>query len=176
METRIGISRGRFLDLIEKLSENSKFRSLCSFSEIAIRSREPQEFVLRFFAFLNNYKDFSKVNQFLDDYLTNLNQNDSLALDKMQNEFELMIDFVDEHFPKGFRQGKNYNRTTTRIKFESLAVGIALALEKKDLIPKSTEWINSDEFKNYTKSDASSSKNKVIRRIEYVRDQLLNKL
>lgn len=176
METRIGISRGRFLDLIEKLSENSKFRSLCSFSEIAIRSREPQEFVLRFFAFLNNYKDFSKVNQFLDDYLTNLNQNDSLDLDKMQDEFELMIDFVDKYFPKGFRQGKNYNRTTTRIKFESLAVGIALALrEKRDLKPNSIEWINSDEFKNYTKSDASSSKNKVIRRIEYVRDQLLNK-
>lgn len=176
MERRIGMSRGPFLDLIEKLSENPTFRSLCSFSETAIRSREPQEFVLRFFAFLNDYHNFSKVNQFLNDYLTNSNQNTSLDLDEMQDEFELTMNFVEEHFPEGFRQGKNYNKTTTRIKFESLAVGIALALrEEKDLKPKSTEWINYEDFKKYTKSDASSSKNKVIRRIEYVHDQLLDK-
>ncbi|HCF26239.1 MAG TPA: DUF262 domain-containing protein, partial [Cyanobacteria bacterium UBA11049] len=58
MEKRRGILRGPFLDLIEELSKNQKFRNLCSFSEAAIRSRDPQEFVLRFFAFLNNYEKF----------------------------------------------------------------------------------------------------------------------
>ena len=57
---------------------------------------------------------------------------------------------------------------------ESITVGIALALrENQDLMPKSTSFINSDKFKEFTKSDGSSSKKKVIRRIEYVRDQLL---
>lgn len=174
MEKRRGILRGSFLDLIEKLSENSKFRELCAFSQVAIDRREPQEFVLRFFAFLNNYKSFSKVNQFLDDFLTQVNKKVSPDLDKMQTEFELMLNFIEKYFPKGFRQGKNCNKTTTRIKFESLAAGVTLALrEKENLKPKSTNWINSEEYKKYTDGNASSSKNRVIQRIEYVKNKLL---
>jgi hypothetical protein len=45
--------------------------------------------------------------------------------------------------------------------------------ETSNLEPKSTELLTSQEFKNYTKSTASSSKNKVALRIEYVRDRLL---
>ncbi|NEO33597.1 MAG: DUF262 domain-containing protein [Symploca sp. SIO3C6] len=58
MEKRRGIQPGKFLDLIEKLSRNQKFISLLSFPDADIRRRDPQEFVLRFFAFLNNYKNF----------------------------------------------------------------------------------------------------------------------
>jgi len=87
-----------------------------------------------------------------------------------------MLDFVGKYFPIGFRQGKNYTKTTTRIKFESLAVGVALALrEKENTIPKSKSWLNSEEFKKLTSGDGSSSRLKVIKRIEYVRDQLLGK-
>ena len=59
MEKRRGILRGSFLELIEELSKNSKLRNLCCFSDAAINRREPQEFVLRFFAFLNNYQNFN---------------------------------------------------------------------------------------------------------------------
>ena len=45
--------------------------------------------------------------------------------------------------------------------------------ENPNLVPKSITFLDSDDFKKLTKSDASSSQNKVIRRIEYVRDQLL---
>lgn len=178
MEKRRGILRGDFLNLIEELSKNSKFRDLCSFSNVAIGSREPQEFILRFFSFLNKYKDFnpSQVNitDFLDNYLKEVNEDKTFDSAKMRNEFESMLDFVEQYFPKGFRQGKNYEKTTTRIKFESLSVGIALALrEKAGLIPRSLDWLNSGEFKQLTGGDASSSKVKVIKRIEYVRDQLL---
>jgi len=175
MEQRRGIMRGPFLDLIEELSKNSKFRKLCKFSEAAIRSREPQEFVLRFFAFLNNYKLFnSKVNIFLDEYLKQVNKDRNFDSENMQTEFESMLNFVEQYFPKGFRQGKDDARTTTRIKFESLSVGVALALrERSNLEPKSTNLLKSKEFKDYTKSTASSSRNKVVKRIEYVRDQLL---
>ncbi|MGB3267405.1 MAG: DUF262 domain-containing protein [Microcoleus sp.] len=182
MEKRRGILPGPFLELIEELSKHDKFRKLCAFSESAIRSREPQEFVLRFFAFLNNYQKFnSKINKFLDDYLKQVNTEAKKAdpkfdREKMRAEFESMLNFVEKYFPQGFRQGKNDARTTTRIKFESLAVGVALALrEKSNLELKSTEWLTSKEFKNCTKSDASSSNNKVVLRIEYVRDRLLGK-
>ncbi|MFP4414621.1 MAG: DUF262 domain-containing protein, partial [Coleofasciculus sp.] len=56
------------------------------------------------------------------------------------------------------------------------SVGVALALrEKPNLEPKSIKWLDSPEFKEYTTSDASNSRPKVIKRIEYVRDQLLGK-
>ncbi|MBD1886526.1 DUF262 domain-containing protein [Microcoleus vaginatus] len=175
MEKRRGILPGPFLKLIEELSKHDKFRKLCAFSESTIRRREPQEFVLRFFAFLNNYEKFnSKINIFLDEYLKQVNEDPKFDREKMREEFESMLNFVEKYFPQGFRQGKNGARTTTRIKFESLAVGVALALRKNsNLEPKSTEWLNSQQFKDFTKSDASSSKNKVVSRIEYVRDRLL---
>jgi uncharacterized protein with ParB-like and HNH nuclease domain len=178
MEKRRGILRGAFLDLIEQLSKEPKFRDLCTFSKAAINRREPQEFVLRFFAFLNSYQNFNpskvSINDFLDNYLKTVNEDKEFDEKKMREEFELMLNFVERYFPKGFRQGKDYSKTTTRIKFESLAVGVALGIrEKKDVIPTSTEWINSKEFHNYTKGDASSSNKKVIRRIEYVRDKIL---
>lgn len=173
MEKRRGISRGPFLSLIDELSENLKFRKLCPFSEAIIRRREPQEFVLRFFAYLNNYEHFERqVNIFLNDYLEKHNH-DGLDREGMCSEFQSMLNFVEKHFPNGFSKAEGYTKTP-RIRFEAISVGVALALRRKsNLEPKSMKWLNSKEFKEYTTSDASNSRPKVIRRIEYVRDQLL---
>ena len=180
MEKRRGINPGAFLNLIEELSQDERFRKLCSFSDAAIRRREPQEYVLRFFAFLNNYQNFSgnKVHEFLDKYLININQETEEILQPMKNEFYLMVDFVEKNCPDVFHvfvKTKNKYKPTTRIKFESVSDGIALALrEDKQLVPRSMEFLDSKKFKEYTGADASSSNNKVVRRIEYVRDKLLN--
>lgn len=177
MEKRRGIIRGAFLNAIDELAKLERFINLCAFTEPSIRRVEPQEFVLRFFAFLNNYQEFNKyenITEFLDKYLETTNRIDQNTLQSMKNEFYSMLDFVERYFPAGFRQGKNKDRTTTRIKFESLAVGIALGLRQQDnLQPASVDFIDSQEFREYTSSNASSSRNKVIRRIEYVRDQIL---
>lgn len=175
MEKRRGIQRGPFLKFIEHLSENPKFRKLCPFSQALIDRREPQEFVLRFFAYLNNYQNFERqVNKFLNDYLED-NNRDSFQEESMRSEFEAMLDFVEKYFPNGFSKGKKH-KTTPRIRFEAISVGTALALrEKPDLEPVSMDWLDSSEFKKHTTSDASNSRPKVIARIEYVRDQLLVK-
>jgi Protein of unknown function DUF262 len=174
MEKRRGIFRGHCLDLIEELSNNKNFLNLCAFTKAAIDRQDHTEYVLRFFAFLNNYENFGRdVHPFLDEYLKKCNKNKSLEREQMRTEFLSMLNFVEKYLPNGFRTGKNSNKTTTRIKFESIAVGIALALrEDQSRKTKTIEWLNSNEFKDYTKSDGSSSKNKVIRRIEYVRDQV----
>jgi hypothetical protein len=174
MEKRRGILRGPFLELIDELSSDSKFRELCPFSDALIRRREPQEFVLRFFAYLNNYKNFERqVNVFLNDYLKQHN-NEQLDKEAMRSEFYSMLNFVDKHFENGFSKAKGHTKTP-RIRFEAISVGVALALrEKNDLEPSSLDWLDSKEFKFYTTSDASNSRPKVIRRIEYVRDQILN--
>jgi hypothetical protein len=176
MEKRIGIQGGPFLEFIDQLSKNLKFRVLCPFSKVSIDRREPQEFVLRFFAYLNNYNHFKRqVNEFLNEYLEE--NNDGSADHKaMQVEFELMLDFIEQYFPNGFRKGKKHT-TTPRIRFEAIAVGTALALrENPNLEPSSIEWLDSSTFKEHTTSDASNSRPKIKKRIEYVRDQLLGKL
>ncbi|MEG4438555.1 MULTISPECIES: DUF262 domain-containing protein [unclassified Microcoleus] len=49
MEKRRGISLGPFVNLLEELSKDTKFRKLCPFSDALVLKREPEEFVLRFF-------------------------------------------------------------------------------------------------------------------------------
>ncbi|NEZ60833.1 GmrSD restriction endonuclease domain-containing protein [Adonisia turfae] len=176
MEKRIGIQRGPFLEFIEELSGNPRFRKLCPFSQALVDRREPQEFVLRFFAYLNNYKKFKRhVNKFLNEYLES-NNNDKFPKSSMKTEFEAMLIFVEKYFPNGFSKGKKH-KTTPRIRFEAIAVGTALALrENPHLEPASMDWFDSPKFREYTTSDASNSRPKVERRIEYVRDHLLGNL
>ena len=50
---------------------------------------------------------------------------------------------------------------------------LAITKEKPDLKIKNIDWIDSDEFKEYTTSDASNNEGKLKLRVEYVRDQLL---
>jgi hypothetical protein len=175
MEKRRGISPGPFVKLLEELAKDPIFRKLCPFSEALVRKREPEEFVLRFFAYLDNYQNFDKrVNEFLNEYLEEHN-NSGINQDASRDEFHSMLDFVDKYFPNGFSKAKGHVKTP-RIRFEAISVGVALALrEKSNLVPKSIKWLDSPEFKEYTTSDASNSRPKVIKRIEYVRDQLLGK-
>ena len=84
-----------------------------------------------------------------------------------------MLDFVEKYFPYGFEKTKNA-KSTPRVRFEAISVGVALALRKKpDLVPDSMEWLNSDQFKVHTTTHASNSPKRVSGRIEYVRDILL---
>jgi len=176
MEKRRGISPGPLVKLLEELAQDPKFRRLCPLSEASRRSREPEEFVLRFFAYLDRYEDFGKrVNLFLNKYLEDHN-NDNLDKDAFRSTFHSMLDFVDKYLPNGFSKSTGHVRTP-RIRFEAISVGVALALrEKSDLKLGSITWLDSPEFKEHTTSDASNSKPKVKNRIEYVRDQLLGKL
>ncbi|WP_159790849.1 hypothetical protein [Sodalinema gerasimenkoae] len=92
----------------------------------------------------------------------------------MRHTFLSVLSVIEELEPNSLRTGKHKIRPITRIKFESLSVGLALALQQRDnWMPRSLDFLESDEFQSYTKSDASSSKNKVVRRIEYVRDAAL---
>jgi hypothetical protein len=174
MEKRRGISPGPLVNLVAELAQEEKFIKLCPLSEASRRQREPEEFILRFFAYLDNYKNFGKrVNEFLDEYLEEHNTN-NLDQEKFREQFLIMLDFVEKYFPTGFSKAKGHVRTP-RIRFEAISVGVALALkENPQLVPNSIDWLDSKEFKEYTTSDASNSRPKVIRRIEYVRDHLLN--
>ncbi len=170
-EVRRGSYPGPFTTFIEECSKDERFVVLAPMSERSEKRHERFEFVLRFFAYLNDYEDCKNantVNGFLDDYLIkNLNSFDE---SKFKREFEMMVKFVTENFPFGFKKSANA-KSTPRVRFEALAVGVALALrEKPDLRVTNIDWINSGEFKKHTTSDASSNTGKLKARVEYVRD------
>ena len=176
MEVRRGVMDGPFMKFITELAKLEKFTALVPLNEKNAKRKEYEEIVLRYFAYLNNYQKFQKsVEDFLTDYLKEKNKEFSeQTKEEMRLEFERMLDFVETHFPNGFKR-QNYN-TVPRIRFEAIAVGVSLALrENAGLKPADvTPWLESPEFIKHTRSDASNSRPKLINRIHFVRDNLLN--
>ncbi len=175
MEVRRGVEIGRYLTFVTSCSNIPLFKELVIISERNAKHKEYEELALRYFAYSSNYLFFQKsVVQFLTNFLKEKNSNysDDEAI-KQQNEFKSMLEFVKKHFPNGFkRQGYN---TVPRIRFEAISVGVTLALrERADLIPHDVNsWLESKEFINHIRSDASNSRPKIINRIHFVRDNLL---
>jgi len=171
-EIRRGSYAGAFMDFLKECTNNTTFQRVCPVSKTSKKRYEDLELVLRFFAFLNNYKNFNhRVDEFLDEYVE-ANQN-TFDNDAFKSEFERMVQFVDKYFEYGFRKTKAA-KSTPRVRFEAISVGVGLALrENPDLVPASMEWINSDEFKVHTTTHASNSPIRVSGRIEYVRNMLL---
>lgn len=171
-EVRRGSYPGPFTSFIEKCSKDELFVSLCPMSEDRVKRHERFEFVLRFFAYLNEYENFGHtVNEFLDTYL--INNLINFDEENYNMEFQRMLHFVAENFPFGFAKAEK-SKATPRVRFEAISVGVALALRiNPDLKVDNVDWLSSPEFKEYTTSDASNNEGKLKLRVEYVRDQLL---
>lgn len=171
-EIRRGSYAGPFMDFLKECTKNPIFIKVCPVSETSKKRYDDLELVLRFFAFLNNYKNFNhRVDEFLDKYVEDIQNNFDKDLFKI--EFDNMLAFVERYFENGFRKTKT-SKSTPRVRFEAIAVGVGLALrEKPDLVPQSMSWLDSDEFKTHTTTHASNSPVRVSGRVEYVRDMLL---
>ena len=109
-EIRRGSYAGPFMEFLKECTKESIFIKVCPVSEISKKRYEDLELVLRFFAFLNNYKNFThRVDEFLDQYVED-NQNNFDA-EAFRSEFVRMVTFVDKYFPNGFRKTKNAKST-----------------------------------------------------------------
>lgn len=170
------IRRGNFesplMKFVIKCSQDKLFQELCPVSQGLVDRREREELILRFFAYSENYKNFKHdVGKFLDSYL--LENEETFDRERLQSEFNKTMLFVKQHFPNGFAKTKNA-KSTPRVRFEALSVGVNLALRKNpDAIPSDTKWIESEEFKHHTTTHASNSAPKLRGRVEYVRDQII---
>lgn len=174
-EIRRGSYPGPLTDFIETCSRSKDFVELCPLSEDKVKRHERFEFVLRYFAYLNDYELFGHdVADFLDNYLIqNLVNFDK---ERFLSDFDGMVAFVKAHFPNGFAKSANA-KSTPRVRFEAIAVGVGLALrESPNLMVNSIEWLDSEEFKAVTTSDASNNEGKLKARVEFVRDHLLGRV
>lgn len=174
-ELRKGAHAGPFYALVQECASNGRFIELTQISERLRNRGEGEELVLRFFTYSDKYLEFQHdVSEFLHDYLRDKNER-GFDEDQMRARFADMLHFVSVYFPYGFR--KKDLKQTPRVRFEAISVGAHLALlERPDLVPQDvTTWLESDEFKQNTRTDASNSPFKLRGRIEFVRDALLGR-
>ncbi len=171
-EFRRGAFPGPFYDLVRECSESQDFRAVCPLSPSRVSRRDHEEMVLRFFAYSGRYLKFDHdVARFLNNYLRD--KNTESDTEPRRKEFHRMIAFVKQWFPAGFTKSAS-SRTTPRVRFEAISVGVHLALcEQPELRPSSMEWLDFKEFKLQTTTHASNSGPRLKGRVEYVRDMLL---
>lgn len=174
MEIRKGIFQGEFYNFIDECSKNEKFIHLCPISQERVKRGEAQELVLRYFAYSDNYQNFThSVEDFLDEYMKYKHEN-GFDKENMKTEFEKMLNFVELYFPYGFKKSLN-GKSVSRVRFDAIAVGVTLALrENEHITPHNiTEWLDSAEFRVHTTSGSANNRAKVIGRMEYVKNRLI---
>ena len=179
MEVRKGSTLGDtivYKNLIVPCSENEDFKAVAPMTDAKVKRGERLEFTLRFFAYLERYKKFEhSVREFLNDFIKEEKGADNERIEALREDFCRTMKFAREHLSAGFAKTARA-KSTPRVRFEALAVGIALALrEDPNIEPQNiASWIFSNEFKELTTSDAANSKTRVIERIEYVKNKILD--
>lgn len=187
VEVRRGMQPGPFLELTTELAADPLLHVLAPLSDGLKKRFEYEELVTRFFAFLNRYTEYGKgpegkvVKDFLLSYVRDANarlseSDGAQVVDEMKREWTRMLAVVRDHFPDGFIK-KGPGRKVPRVRFEAIAVGVALALRQTENIDADDvrSWLESDDFKEWTTSDASNNRSNLIGRVEFVRDKLLGK-
>lgn len=184
MEKWIGTKDSDFIDFIRRLAENEKFIEMTPMPESKVRRRERTEYVLRFFAYRDRYINFGKrkdgttdnsVLGFLDDYISDMDETFNKDIeDDLERKFLDMLKFVEKYFPYGFRKSAT-SKAVSRIRFEAMSVGTSLAIsEDSSITPENNFWAYKDpDFLAMIRSDASNSRPKVKKRIEFVKNKLI---
>lgn len=187
MESRRGRIPGPFIDLVKALASDQNFKALTPISLAQEKRYEREELVARFFTFYDQVDEFGKtdagkvVSEFVDDYVSRMNEIMSIEAaegksdtkDRLLAAWGKMLAFVKANFKSGFAKSAKA-KSTPRVRFDAIAVGVALALrETNDLnIDEIQDWIESQEFKKQTTSDAANNRSRVLGRIYFVKDQL----
>jgi uncharacterized protein with ParB-like and HNH nuclease domain len=155
-----------FIRLFSSAKDNEKLRG------------EEEELISRFFAYSNNYQNFQhSVKPFIDTYIIEIGKKFTEEIGNvMQKELLNTLKFVENYIPNGFRKTQG-SKSIPRVRFEAISIGTNVALrENPNLQNVNTRWLDSEEFKKWTTSDAANNKSKVVGRIEFVRDCLLGKI
>jgi len=181
-EVRRGAFLGKFKDFLEECAENELFKELAPRSEKTENRYEGFELAARFFAYSNAYPSFSKykgnVAKFIDNYVESQSkvvESNPGILQSCRNDFETMLKYAQSILgDRGFRKTATA-KSVPRARFEALSIGIYAALKENPHLPiiDVSNWIDGEEFYEVTSSDAANNKSKLIGRINFVKQKLL---
>ena len=184
MEVRQGFghaAKGFYLNVLQPLAISPLFSELAPLSDKKKANKDHLELVLRYFAYTNDIDNYKgTVKPFLDSYLKSATLEFEAAEPNASieyiNEFNEVLNFINDHFGGiGFKKTMT-NGTTTRARYEAIAVGVRLALnEDPDLEPAIpvSEWILSDEFQVVVGADSANNTSQLKNRINFVKNKLL---
>lgn len=168
-EIRSCVYRGRFNDFIQNIATDENYKIVVTLTRTQENDRTREEFVLRFFAFLNNYQNFDhSVVEFLNDFMAKATK----RFDFESNERIFRDTFRQlSRLPNGITRGRT---TTPTNLFEGVAVGAALVIQQGQEIntENAKDWIEGEELKQFT-TGATNSRVKVESRIHFCRDRFL---
>jgi hypothetical protein len=169
-EIRNCVFRGPFNDDVKRLALDKNFLAVIRLKPSEAKNGTAEEFALRFFAFLDGYKDFDhSVKEFLNDYMK------AAAASKVSSAHETIFkktfSILKAALPTGIVRG---NRGVTPVNlYEGIAVGTALAIRTGKTVHKGKlpSLLDDEKLRPFT-TGATNSKKAVRGRIEYVRDAL----
>lgn len=185
-EVRRGALVGPFLDLVIGLATDHAFEKLAPVPEKDQKLREREELVTRFFALsdgLERYRNFrDRISAFLFDYAKGMNARFAASPEDVglyRERFVSTMAFVQRVFPHGFRRTKT-GTATPRARFEAIAVGSYLALQRRPELAAQhidvSSWVNGPEFRAIIGSDGANAIRRIEARLYFVRDRLLGEL
>ena len=185
-EIRRGSLPGKITDLIAELAEFPIFTSLTPMSEQRIKSREREELITRFLAYVAGFEDDRAIlfdyrdrpREYLYQYLKTANERAAeggLDPSDLRDRFVATMEFVAQAFPNGFRKNPR-SIQIPRARFEAISVGSALALASGARLRVRPEaishWIDCEEFASIVASDGANVRKKLMERVHYVRTNL----
>lgn len=170
-EIRNCVFRGPFNDDLKRLALNPDFLSVIRLKPADAKNGTAEEYVLRFFAFLERYSGFEhSVKEFLNDYMK---ASSAKSLTKAQEAiFHKTFSTLKSALPTGILRG---NRGVTPVNlYEGVAVGSALAIRTGKSVHKRRlpGLLDDAKLRAFT-TGATNTKKAVSGRIEYVRDALV---
>ncbi len=168
-EIRSCVYRGPFNDFLREMSSNTDFHESVHISSKAEVNGKREEYVLRFFAYLYDYKSFEhSVKDFLNDFMEKANKN--FDYQKNQMIFCKVFETLNSTLKNGITN-TSINITPANL-FEGISVGAALAYKETGTINTDgiNDWIKSDELKQYI-AGATNSRKRVMGRIEFCKNK-----
>lgn len=179
-EIRRGVNSGPFLELVMELSAEPAFKHIAPMTEIDENRRLDEELISRFFAYSGDLTDYrDNVREYIAQFTDKQNRSlidDPRLYDSMRNDFRAAVKFVDRVFPYGVRKNPKGKKTYSA-RFEAIVVGSHLAIRQDPTLakrkPDVTRWLNSDEFNEVVRTDAANVRSKLLARIHFVRNRLL---
>jgi hypothetical protein len=172
-EIRACLHRGEFNEFLKELAKDSHFKAAVLLRDDQESNGTREELVLRFFAYLYEYKSFDHiVRDFLNSYMDRVSKH-KVPFDFGENRkiFKQTFKQLSAALPKGITRG----RANTPVNlYEAVSVGAALALKKNHtLVADGAQgWLTSNDLTRVT-TTGTNSKAYVKKRIEFCRDRFL---
>jgi uncharacterized protein with ParB-like and HNH nuclease domain len=173
-EIRNCVYLGKFKDFLNECSKNRDFLNVVKMTEKAERTGNKEELILKFFAYYEDREKFvHSVKEFLNDYMAKKTKSFP-ELSQYKELFDRTFQLLDNSLPDGIVRGNRKN-ITPLILFEAVSIGVADLISNNEdhLIQpgRLEEVLNNEDLKRLT-TGATNSRNKLIERIEFVKDYL----